>query len=151
MRETILRSYIRAILESSDKGEKKSADDLLLEPIASSKNKKSESSSVGGGAMGGGILVEPDGASSDGVTDSMGSDGEIDSGDGCGEVEDCERENDEEMDEGSGAGAVAGAIVPLGAGPSYPAPERRKPSEGRRDTARAIGRAFGGASPVRKN
>ena len=50
-------------------------------------------------------------------------------------------------EEGSGAGAVAGAIVPLGAGPTYPAPDRRSPKRARSETAKAVGRAFGGASP----
>lgn len=145
MRESILRSYIRCILESSD--DEKKPDNLLLEPISAKKNKKRESSSVGGGAMGGGMLNEPDGNALSSAEDSMGFDGEVDSGDGCSEIEDCERENKEEVDEASGAGAVAGAITPLGAGPTYPAPDRRSPSRARRETARAVGRAFGGASP----
>lgn len=53
----------------------------------------------------------------------------------------------ESADEASVAGAVAGAITPLGAGPTYPAPDRRSPKRARRETARAVGRAFGGASP----
>lgn len=152
MRESILRSYIRYILESSDKDDddEKHIDNLLLEPKADEESRKRESSTVGGGAMSGGLLSEPDGAMSADVgdaSDSMGFDGEVDSGDGCSEIEDCERENKEEVDEASGAGAVAGAITPLGAGPTYPAPDRRSPSRARRETARAVGRAFGGASP----
>lgn len=149
MRESVLRSYIRLVLESSG-GDEKIPDDLLLEPTVSDKRKKRESSSVGGGAMAGGMLTEPDSVASSDVEDSMGFGDEVDSGDGCSEIEDCEKENKEEVDEASGAGAVAGAITPLGAGATYPAPDRRTPSAARSETARAVGRAFGGASPVKK-
>lgn len=55
----------------------------------------------------------------------------------------------ESASEGSAvaAGAIAGAITPLGATATYPAPDRRTPKGTRRETARAVGRAFGGASP----
>jgi len=56
-----------------------------------------------------------------------------------------------DAEEGSGAAAAGGGpAMPLGAGPSYPGPERRSAKTARRETARAVGRAFGGASPARK-
>lgn len=134
-----LRTLIRILLEEKE--------DLLLEP-------KSEGSTAGASMAGGfegveGVLAEPDVA---GVDDgNVDDDDSIDSGDGCEDVEDCEKEEQSDTkQEGSGAGAVAGAIVPLGAGPSYPAPDRRSPKTARRKTARAVGRAFGGATPARK-
>ena len=56
-----------------------------------------------------------------------------------------------EAEEGSGAGAAGGGpAMPLGAGPSYPGPEHRSAKTARSETAKAVGRAFGGASPSKK-
>lgn len=52
---------------------------------------------------------------------------------------------DYEMEQ-SVAGAVAGATVPLGAGPNYPNLSSKKP----KSPADVSGRAFGGAKPVKK-
>ena len=48
--------------------------------------------------------------------------------------------------EASGAAAVAGVTVPLGAGPTYP----KKPKKKRKSATEVAGKAFGNAKPIKK-
>lgn len=59
--------------------------------------------------------------------------------------------DDKSSQEASGAGAAGGGpAMPLGAGPSYPGPERRSRKSARREITRVTGSAFGGARPIKK-
>jgi hypothetical protein len=56
-----------------------------------------------------------------------------------------------EAEEASIAASIGGGpAMPLGAGPSYPGPERRSRSRARREITRVTGDAFGGALPIKK-
>lgn len=151
----LLRNYIRVILESSDKDAKasKKKSNLLLEPDEpdrTAKKKKSESSTVGGSLAGAPseVISEPDMPADDG--------GGIDSGDGCEDVGDCKKDNqdNERKDlnlkrEMSGAAAAGGGpAMPLGAGPHYPGPD--SPAVERiRKQIDVVGRAYGGSKPAK--
>ena len=62
-----------------------------------------------------------------------------------------EKKQETGPEEGSMAAAGGGGpAMPLGAGPSYPGPERRSAKKAHSEIARVTGRAFGGGSPARK-
>ena len=66
-------------------------------------------------------------------------------------IEPDETEDDREAEEASVVASIGGGpAMPLGAGPSYPGPERRSRKEASREITRVTGGAFGGALPVKK-
>lgn len=67
------------------------------------------------------------------------------------EPDDGEKKQETGPEEGSMAAAGGGGpAMPLGAGPSYPGPERRSAKTAHSEIARVTGRAFGGDTPARK-